>query len=215
MISMTCKTAKCGYVSQKALISVLISMAEPALLALGTSLYFKKEYTNKTVGDPFYTPSVYTHCSSPDSPPCSETLAWCAACVTNSQSVHCGDERGVGGQSCKHKRAKAHSSERRCHWLLYLKEMRRAEEGGTGRESRRESEEREREKEGGSYFPWTPLIHTHTHTWTSTIAMLWKAYPESSALRTSFPRDCFLHVLLLALLWPCLKGSLLGRSVFA
>ena len=59
-------------------------------------------------------------------------------------------------QSYKHKRKvvddwPAHSSERRCHWLPYLKEMRRAEEGGTRREIRRKSEERE--KEGECYFP--------------------------------------------------------------
>lgn len=33
---------------------------------------------------------------------------------------------------------------RRCHWLPYLKEMRRAEEGGTGRESRRVKKERKK-----------------------------------------------------------------------
>lgn len=59
----------------------------------------------------------------------------------------------------EHKRKKGddwpeHSSEKRCHWLPYLKEMRRAEEGGTGRESRIKSEERERKKERrGILFP--------------------------------------------------------------
>ena len=55
--------------------------------------------------------------------------------------------RRRGRQSFEHVRKKgddwsAHSSERRCHWLPYLKEMRRAEEGGTGRKSRRVKKER-------------------------------------------------------------------------
>lgn len=33
---------------------------------------------------------------------------------------------------------------KKCHWLPYLKEMRRAEEGGTKRENRIKSEEKER-----------------------------------------------------------------------
>lgn len=37
-----------------------------------------------------------------------------------------------------------HSGERRCHRLPYLKEMRRAEEGGTGRERKRVKTERKK-----------------------------------------------------------------------
>lgn len=56
---------------------------------------------------------------------------------------------GVGG-GCEHKGKvggdwSAHSSERRCHWLPYLKEMRRAEEGGNGEEEQK-NEWRKRKK---------------------------------------------------------------------
>lgn len=51
---------------------------------------------------------------------------------------------GVWEWASKEDHWPVHSGERRCHRLPYLKEMRRAEEGGTGRERKRVKREKEK-----------------------------------------------------------------------
>lgn len=57
---------------------------------------------------------------------------------------------------------------------------------------------------------------THTHTGTNSTATVCcqSLSAESTELRTSIPCDCLQHVLLLAPLWPCLKGSPAGKDCF-
>lgn len=58
--------------------------------------------------------------------------------------------------------------------------------------------------------------HTRTHTGTNSTATVCcqSLSAESTELRTSIPCDCLQHVLLLAPLWPCLKGSPAGKDCF-
>lgn len=58
--------------------------------------------------------------------------------------MHCGDEGVASTRGRREMIGLAHSSETRCHWLPYLKEMRRAEKGGIGRETRRVKRERKK-----------------------------------------------------------------------